>query len=80
MKIFVKVFATLRQKYPEINDLNPLEMDINKGTTLSQIIDKLGFEPDEVKIILVNGLKASLDDVVEKEDCIISLFPAVGGG
>ena len=80
MRIFVKVFASLRKKYPEINDLNPLEMTINEGTTIAQIITKLNFEQEDVKIILINGLKASLDDVIEEEGCIISLFPAVGGG
>jgi len=80
MKIYVKVFATLRKKYPEINDLNPLEMTVKKGITITQLISKLGFEQEEVKIILINGLKSSLDDIVEEEGCIISLFPAVGGG
>ena len=80
MKIFVKVFATLRKKYPEVNDLNPLELDIEKDTTIAQIISKLGFEQEEVRIILVNGHKALLDDTIKEEMSIISLFPAVGGG
>ncbi len=80
MKIYVKVFASLRNKYPEINDLNPLEMTISEGTTIAQIIAELNFEQEEVKIILINGLKASLDEAIKEEGCIISLFPAVGGG
>ena len=80
MKLFVKVFATLRKKYPEINDLNPLEMDIKRNTTVAQLISKLGFEQEEVRIILINGHRASLDDIIKEEMSIISLFPAVGGG
>ncbi|MHA1219926.1 MAG: MoaD/ThiS family protein [Candidatus Heimdallarchaeaceae archaeon] len=80
MKIFVKVFASLRKKYPDISDLNPLEMEIDKGTTLAQLIARLNFSQEEVKIILVNGLKASVDDIIKEERSIISLFPAVGGG
>ncbi|MCG3259617.1 MAG: MoaD/ThiS family protein [Candidatus Heimdallarchaeota archaeon] len=80
MKIFVKVFASLRKKYPDISDLNPLEMEIDKGTTLAQLIARLNFSQEEVKIILVNGLRASVDDIIKEEGSIISLFPAVGGG
>lgn len=80
MKIFVKVFASLRKKYPDISDLNPLEMEINKETTLAQLIARLNFSQEEVKIILVNGLRASVDDIIKEEGSIISLFPAVGGG
>lgn len=80
MKIFVKVFASLRKKYPDISDLNPLEMEIDKGTTLAQLIARLNFSQEEVKIILVNGLRTSVDDIIKEEGSIISLFPAVGGG
>jgi len=80
MKIFVKVFASLRKKYPSVTDLNPLEMEINKGTTLAQLIARLNFNQEEVKIILVNGLRASVEDIINEKGCIISLFPAVGGG
>jgi len=80
MKIFVKVFASLRKKYPSVSDLNPLEMEIDKGTTLAQLIARLNFNQEEVKIILVNGLRASVDDTINEEGSIIFLFPAVGGG
>jgi len=80
MKIFVKVFASLRKKYPNVTDLNPLEMEIDKGSTLAQLIARLNFSQEEVKIILVNGLRASVDDIINEEGSIISLFPAVGGG
>ena len=51
------------------------------GEALRQLIgSKLGFEQEEVRIILVNGHKASLDDIIKEEMSIISLFPAVGGG
>ncbi len=80
MKIYVKVFASLRKKYPEINDLNPLVMEISKGTTILKLIETLEFNVEEVKIILLNGLKVSPDKSIDDEESIISLFPAVGGG
>ncbi|MCE7747576.1 MAG: MoaD/ThiS family protein [Candidatus Heimdallarchaeota archaeon] len=80
MRVYIKVFASLRKKYPEINDLNPMEKDLQKGTTLADIVTLLDFKPEDIKIALVNGLKKNLDFRIEEEDTIISLFPPVGGG
>ena len=55
-------------------------LEINKETTLAQLIARLNFSQEEVKIILVIGLRASVDDIIKEEGSIISLFPAVGGG
>ncbi len=79
MKIYVKVFASLRKKYPDVNDLNPLVLDIQKGIIIEELIFKLDFSLDEIKIILRNGIRVSLESVIEEDD-IISLFPAIGGG
>lgn len=79
MKVYVKVFASLRKKYPEVNDLKPLVLDIEEGTTFEELILKLEFSLDEIKIILQNGIKVSPEHTIEEEDTI-SLFPAIGGG
>ncbi|MHA1198914.1 MAG: MoaD/ThiS family protein [Candidatus Heimdallarchaeaceae archaeon] len=80
MRVYIKVFASLRNKYPEINDLNPLIKDLKTGISLDEIITLLEFKQEDIKIALVNGLKKSLDFKIEAEDSIISLFPPVGGG
>jgi len=79
MKVYVKVFASLRKKYPNVNDLNPLILDIQEGISIKELIIKLEFNLEEIKIILVNGIKVSQEHIIEKEDTI-SLFPAIGGG
>lgn len=80
MRVYIKVFASLRNKYPEINDLNPMEKDLQRGISLADIITLIDFKHEDIKIALVNGLKKPLDFKIEEEDTIISLFPPVGGG
>ena len=79
MKVYVKVFASLRKRYPGVNDLNPLVLDILEGTSVEELILKLEFNLDEIKIILINGIKVSPDYTIKEEDTI-SFFPAIGGG
>lgn len=80
MRVYIKLFASLRNKYPGINDLNPLEKDFAKGITVGEVILLLDFKQEEIKITLVDGLKKPLDFKIEKENTIISLFPPIGGG
>ena len=41
MRVYIKVFASLRNKYPGVNDLNPMEMQLEKGTSLAELISLL---------------------------------------
>jgi len=80
MKVYVKLFASLRIKYPDVNDLNPLEIEIEKGITMAQLIEKLGLNKEEVRLKYINGKKADYNTRIETENAVIALFPAIGGG
>ena len=70
----VRLFATLREGRGK-------EADIpwHDGIDGHAVLDTLGLAPDDVKIFLINGLHGKPDALL-KEDDVISLFPAVGGG
>lgn len=80
MKLFVKVFATLRKRYPEINDLNPLVLEVKQGIIISEVLDKLGYTEVEIHLYLLNGKKVDSNTAVVEDESILSLFPPVGGG
>lgn len=80
MKLFVKVFATLRKKYPEVNDLNPLVLEVKKGIFISEVLEQLGFAISEIHLFLLNGKKVGPETIIDESDSILSLFPPVGGG
>ncbi len=80
MKLFVKVFATLRKKYPEVNDLNPLILEVVKGISISEVLEQLGYAISEIHLFLLNGKKVDAETIINESDSILSLFPPVGGG
>ncbi len=80
MLVYVKVFATLREYLdpkPEIGI--KMEMEMDEGGVISDLIDMLDLPRDEVKIIFRNNSHANVEDKVEQDD-VIAFFPAVGGG
>ncbi|MHA1686820.1 MAG: MoaD/ThiS family protein [Candidatus Heimdallarchaeaceae archaeon] len=79
MKLKVKLFATLRAKYPQVSDLNPLEVEVEDGITVEQLVEQLGLPKEQVQLIYINGMRADLSTSITKE-ATIALFPALGGG
>ena len=71
MKIWVKTYASL--------GAIDREMDLEECTSVKDLIIRLKLTPEDVFLILVNGIKASPDTVLKDGDQL-SLFPSIGGG
>jgi sulfur carrier protein len=74
MEVNVKLFATLRD-----GRFKEEKANINENTQISDIISKYNIPKEEVKICLVNGRDADLNQTLKNGDTL-SLFPPVGGG
>ena len=74
MQIEVKCFATLSDFTPEGGVMN-----IEDGSTIKNVMDILGMQEADVKIMFINGKHEALDSVLKEGDRL-GLFPAVGGG
>ncbi len=72
--IEVKCFATLRRYTPSNGKVEHFS-----GMKVKDLIKILNIPEDEVKIIFVNGVHASLDTELNDGDRV-GLFPAIGGG
>ena len=70
----VRLFAGLRQGRQKI-----YQMDPDTVNTVQDIMDKLSIQRSEVNILLINGFHQKPETEVKDED-VVSLFPAVGGG
>ena len=70
----VRLFAGLRQGRQKVYQMEPGSIH-----TVHDIMDVLNIERKEVNILLVNGFHQKPETEVKDED-IVSLFPAVGGG
>ena len=72
--IEVRLFATLRQGRQKVYHVEPGSVN-----TVQDIMDVLNVPRSEVNIMLINGFHQKPESPVKDED-IVSLFPAVGGG
>ena len=74
-KIQVKLYATLRKFLPD--DSN--EMDIDPGTSVRDLLKRLGIPDTEAKLIFINGRRGSIDTILKGGERL-GIFPPVGGG
>ena len=72
--IEVRLFAGLRQGRQKV-----YRMDSASIQNVQDIMDVLNIHRKEVNILLINGFHQNPETEVKDED-IVSLFPAVGGG
>ena len=72
--IEVRLFATLRQGRQKVYHVEHTSVN-----TVQDIMDVLNIQRKEVNILLINGFHQKPETEVKDED-IVSLFPAVGGG
>jgi sulfur-carrier protein len=79
MPLQVMLFATLRRFVPGYDPYQGLTLDIPPGAPLSQIIQHLGLPPEDVTLILVNGVHRQPDFQLLGDERV-AFFPPVGGG
>jgi len=79
MEIKVKLFATLRDYLPKNSDGKSCQLEVDEKTTIKQILDQFKIPEEIPKIILVNGIRGSLDQTLKDGD-VLSVFPPVAGG
>ena len=72
--IEVRLFAGLRLGRQKI-----YQMETDSVHTVQDVMDVLNIQRSEVNILLVNGFHQKPETELKDED-IVSLFPAVGGG
>ncbi|GAV22624.1 MoaD/ThiS family protein [Carboxydothermus pertinax] len=74
MKIEIRLFATFRE-----GRFKKEVWELPEGTKVIDVLQRLKINPEEVAILLVNGLDGTPEQVLNDGD-YISLFPPVGGG
>jgi molybdopterin synthase sulfur carrier subunit len=75
----VKLFATLRQRYPDLEIGEPMPVELPEGTTAGQLLVHLKIPDDQVKIVFINHVIRNRDHVLVDGDDV-GVFPPVGGG
>lgn len=79
MAVHIKLSASLRRHIESYDPYQGIDMDMRPGLTVAEVMANLGIPPEGVKIIMINGRHAKIDQSVADGDRL-GLFPAVGGG
>lgn len=80
MKLKVKLFATLRQYAPAEAREGEFALDVpQKSVTVEEVLRLSGLPEHAVTVVMVNGMVAAANAVIE-EDAEVSIFPPLAGG
>jgi len=74
MKITVKLFATLRDFGPEVQ-----EKSVPENSTVESVVTSLSLPEDIPLLAIVNGVHTRPQATLRDGD-VLALFPPVGGG
>lgn len=77
MKIRVRCFTGMRQYAPEGN--GDFEIEIDAGSRVGTLLDKMGVTAEEAPFIAVNGYRTDREKHLRDGDTIV-LFTSMEGG
>jgi molybdopterin converting factor small subunit len=77
--VHVRVFATLRQYYPDLGLGETMAVEFPEGGTVGRLIRRLELPRDLVKIIFVNHVIRGDKHMLQEGD-EVGIFPPVAGG
>lgn len=75
MKVKVKHFATIKRA----EDQDTLEIKLEPGATVIDLLTQLGIEKNDVGILVVDGKQATFDQKLQDKGHI-TIIPHIGGG
>ncbi len=80
LRVKVKLYAALQKYAPNSVDLGEsftVEFD---GSTILELVERLGIETEMAHIVMVNG--AQVDNMSQElqTDDLVVIFPPIGGG
>jgi len=79
MPIQVFLNASLRRFAPDYNPYQGLALEVQPGAPVSRVISLLNLPPEEVTLIMVNGVRQGPDFPLQGDERL-GLFPPIGGG
>lgn len=79
MSILITLSTTLRAYVPEYAPATGLSMDWPGPISTAALAEKIGLPVASIKIVMLNGRHADLEQTVNDGDRV-GYFPAVGGG
>jgi molybdopterin converting factor small subunit len=80
MKVELNLFASLARYAPDkIGSHSQRMLDVTEGTTIMGLLNSMELPIDKIRMIFLNGLHATGDEVLKEGDRV-GVFPPVAGG
>ena len=79
MKIELRLYASLAAFMPKQAGGTALTIEMSDGTTIGDLLKQLEVPKKQIKVIFLNGIHASDEDILKDGDRV-GIFPAVAGG
>lgn len=84
MQIRVQLFASLRDRF-STDDRGRCEVELDEGTTLAGLIERLEIPDSLAQMVLIDGLQAPRSREERARHTLedgqtVSIFPPIGGG
>lgn len=84
MKITFKLFASLTEFLPQqARYTNLIELDVEPGATVMQVIDRFALPPKLVHLVLINGTYVEPEKRLTQsllEGDVLAIWPPIAGG
>lgn len=80
MQIKVKLMAALRSKLPADAVKGTAAMEVEEGTTIAGLLERLGISSGQVHLVMVNDDMETDRNRAVGEGDLITVFPPVAGG
>jgi molybdopterin synthase sulfur carrier subunit len=79
VRVEVRLFATLAAFLPPLSREGATTLDVPPGSTVHDVIERLGIPADFERVALVNGSDATADRPLRPGD-VVTVFPPLSGG
>ncbi len=74
MRVTIKLFAFFREGRFKVE-----EREYPEPTVVSEVIEGLGINPDEIGITMINSRHCQFETLLQEGDHL-AIFPVIGGG
>ena len=79
MQVELNLFATLKRFIPNEVKGNSWDISISEGTKVRELLEQLKIPKNAVKLVFLNGIHASGNEILKEGDRV-GVFPPIGGG
>jgi sulfur carrier protein ThiS len=80
MDVTVRLYSIFRLKYEDYNSAIGIRLEIELGSTIYDLLDKIEIEPKNISIIRVNELIVKDFELPLNNKDTVEIFPFYGGG